>query len=187
MGAMRIAVYGAGGVGAYFGGRLAAAGEDVAFIARGEHLKAMQRRGLRVASVDGDLDLPQLDATDDPGQVGTVDVVLVGVKAWQVKEAAEAMGPVVGPDTFVVPLQNGVEAPDDLASVLGRDRVLGGLCGIVSFIEAPGCIRHTGVEPFVRFGELDNRPGTRAERLRQAFLRAGSKRRFRRISTPRCG
>ena len=175
MGAMRIAVFGAGGVGAYFGGRLAAAGEDVAFIARGEHLKAMQSRGLRVASVAGDMDLPQVEATDDPGQVGTVDVVLVGVKAWQVVEAAEAMGLLVGPDTFVVPLQNGVEAPDDLASVLGRDRVLGGLCGIVSFIEAPGCIRHTGVEPFVRFGELDNRPGTRAERLRQAFLRAGVK------------
>jgi 2-dehydropantoate 2-reductase len=170
---MRIAVFGTGAVGSYFGGRLAQAGEQVAFIARGEQLRALQDQGLRVDSIKGDFVLRPVQATDDPKQVGTVDVVLVGVKAWQVTEAAQAMGPMVGPETFVVPLQNGVEAPDQLAAVLGAEHVLGGLCRIVSFVVEPGHIRHAGLEPYMAFGELDNQPSERAQRLREAFAQAG--------------
>lgn len=169
---MRIAIFGAGGVGGYFGGRLAQAGEDVIFIARGDHLKAMSKHGLRVDSVKGDFVVKPVQATDDPAQVGTVDAVLLGVKAWQVLDAAEAMRPMVGPETFVLPVQNGVEAPSQLASVLGHEHVLGGLCGLITYIVEPGHICHAGVDPFMRFGELDNRPSERVKRLRQAFERA---------------
>ena len=170
---MRIAVFGAGGVGGYFGGRLAQAGEDVIFIARGEHLQAMLTYGLRVDSVKGDFVLKPVEATDDPAQAGIVDVILVGVKAWQVTNAAEAMRPMVGPETFVLPLQNGLEAPTQLAAVLGDEHVVGGLCGLSTYILGPGHIRHAGAEPFVRFGELDNRPSDRVERLQKVFERAG--------------
>lgn len=170
---MRIAVFGTGGVGGYFGGRLAQAGEEVTFIARGAHLHALQTQGLRVDSVLGDFVLHPVRATEDPRQVGVVDTVLVTVKAWQVPEVAEALRPLVGPATCVVPLQNGVEAPEQLASVLGVAPVVGGVCGLVSFIAAPGHIRHTAAEPFIKLGELDNRPSARLESLRQAFVRAG--------------
>ena len=169
---MRIAVFGAGGVGGYFGGRLAQAGEDVVFIARGDHLKAMSEHGLRVDSVKGDFVVKPVQATDDPAQVGTVDAILLGVKAWQVPDAAEAMWPLMGPETFVVPLQNGMEAPKQLSAVLGDEHVLGGLCGLSVFIVGPGHLSHAGADPFIRFGELDNRPSERVERLRQAFERA---------------
>jgi 2-dehydropantoate 2-reductase len=170
---MRIAVYGTGAVGGYFGGRLAQAGEDVVFIARGENLKALRSQGLRVDSLKGDFVLQPVKATDDPALIGVVDVVLVGVKAWQVPDAGQAIRPLVGPETFVVPLQNGVEAPSQLAAVLGSQHVLGGLAKIISLIEGPGHVRHTGAEPYVAFGELDNRLSERGERLHQAFVRAG--------------
>ncbi len=172
---MRVAVIGAGGVGGYFGGRLAQAGEDVVFIARGEHLRAMQQHGLRIDSVAGDYLVSPCTATDDPGAVGRVDVVLVGVKAWQVPEAAPAMRRLVGPETTVLPLQNGVEAPRQLAEALGEERVVGGLCKIISERVGPGHIRHSGAEPYVALGELDNRRSQRVEELRQAFERAGVK------------
>jgi 2-dehydropantoate 2-reductase len=169
---MRIAVFGTGAVGGYFGGRLAQAGEEVIFIARGEHLQALRSHGLQVDSVKGDFMVQPVQATHDPAQVGVVDVVLVGVKAWQVPAAAQAMRPMVGSDTFIVPLENGVEAPAQLAAVLGAQHVLGGLCKIISFTLRPGHIRHAGIEPYVAFGELDNQASERAERLRQAFARA---------------
>ena len=166
---MRIAIIGTGAVGGYFGGRLAQAGEDVIFIARGEHLQAMLDNGLRVDSIKGDFVVQPIHVTDDPKQVGTVDVILVGVKAWQVPEAAQAIRPMAGPQTFVVPLQNGVEAPSQLASTLGHEHVLGGLCGLISYVVEPGHICHAGADPFIKFGELDNHPSERAERLRIAF------------------
>jgi 2-dehydropantoate 2-reductase len=169
---MRIAVFGTGGVGGYFGGRLALAGEDVVFIARGAHLQAMRAEGLRVESPKGNFTVPSVQATDDPAQVGPMDAVLVAVKAWQVGEAAQAIHPMVGPETCVVPLQNGVEAPAQVSAVLGPQHVLGGTCVISSAITAPGCIRHLGLEPSVTFGELDHHPSPRAERLREAFMRA---------------
>ncbi len=170
---MRIAVFGVGGVGGYFGGRLAQAGEDVVFIARGAHLQALRTRGLRVESVLGDFVVHPVQATDDPRSVGIVDAVLVTVKTWQVPEVAEAIRSLIGPDTCAISLQNGVEAPEQLAAVLGRTHVVGGVCGLVSFIVAPGHIRHAAAEPFVQLGELDNRPSARLDQLRQAFERAG--------------
>jgi 2-dehydropantoate 2-reductase len=169
---MRILVFGAGGVGEYFGGRLAQAGEEVIFLARGEHLKAIQEDGLIVESIKGDFEIRPAQAVADPRQAGLVDAVLVGVKAWQVPEAAEALKPVLGPNTFVVPLSNGVEAPDQLAAVLGEEHVLGGLCRISAYIAEPGRICHAAIEPQIAFGELKNGPSSRAEALRQAFEKA---------------
>lgn len=170
---MRIAVFGAGGVGGYFGGRLAQAGEDIVFIARGDHLKAMLTDGLRVDSVKGDFVVKPVQAADDPEQVGVVDVIIVGVKTWQVHDAAQAMRPMVGPETVVLPLQNGVETPAHLAAVFGNQHVLGGLCALISFIVGPGHIRHAGFEPYVRLGELDNHVSERVQRLHEAFATAG--------------
>ncbi|MFN8652569.1 MAG: 2-dehydropantoate 2-reductase [Gemmatimonadales bacterium] len=166
---MRIAVFGAGGVGGYFGGRLAQAGADVTFIARGAHLAALRERGLAVASIKGDFRLPQLRATDDPASVGPVDAVLLAVKAWQVAGACEAMRPMIGPDTIVVPLENGVEAPDEIARILGAAHAGGGLCRILAYLTAPGEIRHAAIQPSLAFGELDRRMSPRVEALRQAF------------------
>src|SRR5688572_14714560 len=149
---MRIAVFGAGSVGGYFGGRLAEAGQDVVFISRGNHLKAIQRDGLRVDSTDGDFVVQPARASEDPVAVGPVDAILVCVKAWQVPQAAEALRPMIGAETVVVPLQNGVEAPSQLEAVLGADRVLGGLCRIMSSVVAPEHIRHAGIDPYVAFG-----------------------------------
>jgi 2-dehydropantoate 2-reductase len=170
---MRIAVFGTGGVGGYFGGRLAQGGEDVIFIARGDHLKAMRANGLRVDSLKGDFLIQPVQATDKPEDVGEVDAILVTVKAWQVPDAALAMRPMVGQNTFVVPLENGVDAPAELMAVLGEAHVLGGLCHIVSYIAEPGHIRHAGIEPHIAFGELDGRSSKRAQRLKAAFERAG--------------
>jgi 2-dehydropantoate 2-reductase len=169
---MRIAVFGAGSVGGYFGGRLAQAGEDVVFIARGDHLNAIQREGLRVESIEGDFVVQPVQASDDPAAVGPVDAILVCVKAWQVLQAAEALRPMIGSSTVVVPLQNGVEAPSQLEAFLGEDHVLGGLCRIMSSIVSPGHVRHAGIEPYVAFGRLDTRQSEGAERLREAFSRA---------------
>jgi 2-dehydropantoate 2-reductase len=168
---MKIAVYGAGAVGGYFGGRLAQSEEDVIFIARGKHLQAMKNDGLKIDSINGDFIVQPVQATENPEEAGIVDMVLVAVKAWQIPDVATAMKPMVGPETFVLPLQNGVEAPSQLAAVLGRGHVLGGLCGLISYIVGPGHIRHAGTDPFLRFGELDNSRSDRTELLRDVFER----------------
>jgi len=170
---MRVAVVGAGGVGGYFGGRLAHGGIDTIFIVRGATLEALRTRGLRVESIKGDFALPHVNATDDPASAGPVDAVLLTVKAWQIPEAAASIKPMLNTQTAVIPLENGMEGPSEIATVLGGEHALGGLCGIVSFVVAPGHIRHIGADPFVMFGELDNRRGARVERLREAFERAG--------------
>jgi 2-dehydropantoate 2-reductase len=169
---MRIAIFGAGSVGGYFGGRLSQAGEDVVFIARGEHLNTMLNQGLRVDSINGDFVVQPVQATDDPSKIGKVDMVFVGVKAWQVSEAAEAMRPLIGPETFVLPLQNGLEAPAQLSEILGDQHVLGGLCGLFSYVMGPGHIVHAGYDPFIKFGELDNHRSQRIELLLDTFKRA---------------
>jgi len=170
---VRVAVVGAGGVGGYFGGRLAQAGVDTTFLARGETLKALRGRGLRVDSVNGNFALDRVQATDDPSTVGPVDAVLLAVKAWQIPEAAKMLGPMLGPETVIVPLENGIDAPDVLVPLAGREHVAGGLCALVSFIVAPGHIHHAASEPIVMFGELDGSRSERLERLRAAFERAG--------------
>lgn len=166
---MRVAIFGAGGVGAYFGGRLAEAGHELVVIARGAHLEAIRKDGLKVFSTAGDFEVHPKLATADPAEAEPVDLVLVGVKAWQVSDAARAMKPLVGEATTVLPLQNGVEAPDLLAAELGAAAVLPGLCKIVSYIEGPGVVRHAGVEPRIEFGERDGRRSERVEALQAAF------------------
>ncbi len=172
---MRIAVFGTGGAGGYFGAQLARSGEDVVFIARGAHLQAIRKEGLRLEAPGGEVLIQPAQATDDPAQAGRVDVVLLGVKTWQVMDAAQSMKPMIGPGTFVVPLQNGVEAAAQLAEVLGAEHVLAGLCGTISRIAGPGHILTIGDANFVKFAEMDKRPSERTERLRQAFARAGVK------------
>jgi 2-dehydropantoate 2-reductase len=170
---MKIAVIGAGGVGGYFGGKLADGGADVTFIVRGATLETMRTKGLRVDSIKGDFVIEHPNATGDPTSAGHVDAIFVTVKAWQIVEAAELIKRMLGDDTMVIPLENGIDAPEQLAAILGSQHVLGGLCGIVSFIAAPGHIRHAGADPFIMFGELDNRRTPRVEALRDECLRAG--------------
>ncbi|HIL31153.1 MAG TPA: 2-dehydropantoate 2-reductase [Dehalococcoidia bacterium] len=170
---MRIAIFGAGGIGGYLGGRLSQAGEEVVLIARGEHLQAIKEHGLRVDSIKGDFVATPALATDNPTEAGPVDAVILGVKAWQVLDAAKAMRPMIGPETFVVPMQNGVEATAQLASVLGEKSVVVGLGGLVSYIVGPGHILHAGGEPYVSFGESDNSTSERTQNLLEAFKNAG--------------
>jgi 2-dehydropantoate 2-reductase len=170
---MRIVVFGTGGVGGYFGGRLAQAGEDVTFVARGEHLRAIKANGLKVDSTTGDFVVFPAKATDDVKEIGEVDLVILGVKAWQVSEAARALKPLVGANTTVLPLQNGVEAVPQLVAELGPANVIGGLCRIVSFVVAPGHIRHAGFTPSIIIGELDNRRTDRIVTIEEVFRRAG--------------
>jgi 2-dehydropantoate 2-reductase len=170
---MHIVVFGAGGVGGYFGGRLTQAGERVTFIARGKHLEAMRAEGLFVESIKGNFSIRPVDATDDTTQVNDVDAVLVCVKTWQLPDCARAIVAMLSQKTVVVPLENGVEAPTQLAEVLGEAAVMGGLCRISSHIASPGHIHHTGIEPVIEFGELDNRPSPRANALLECLQRAG--------------
>ncbi|MFN8582031.1 MAG: 2-dehydropantoate 2-reductase [Gemmatimonadaceae bacterium] len=162
---MRVAVFGSGAVGGYFGGRIAKAGHDVTFIARGAHLDSIRRDGLRVTSIAGDFVVHPASATDDPASIGPVDLVLVGVKAWQIAEAAAGMRALMGPDTMVVPLENGVEAPYELARALGAQHALGGLCRVLAFVTGPGQIQHAGIDPYLAFGELNGARSERVDRL----------------------
>lgn len=172
---MRIAIYGVGGVGGYFGARLVQAGQEVAFIARGDHLAAIRSKGLCVTTPSGETLVQPAIATADPGDVGPVDVVILAVKAEQVGEVAASVEPMLGEQSCVVPLQNGVEAANQLSAILGRKHVVAGLCGIMSWISAPGHVRTLGDVHFIRFGELDNRPSERTDALRRVFDGAGVK------------
>ncbi len=169
---MRVAVFGTGGVGAYFGARLAQVGNEVAFIARGAHLDAIRTNGLRVDSVFGDMLVKPALASDSTEGIGAVDFVLLGVKTWQVADVAPSLKPLLGPDTVVVPLQNGVETADLLAAALGARHVAGGVCGGFCFIVGPGHVKHIGGITFIKFGELDRNRSERLERLRAEFTKA---------------
>jgi len=162
---MRIAVVGAGGVGGYFGGRLAAAGADVRFLARGAHLEALRSRGLTVHSFRGDFHLPRVTATDDPRAIGPVDIVLFTVKLYDAEAATALLPPLVGPDTAVIPLQNGVDGVDIVSRVVGREHTAGGTVYVAAVISEPGVIRHSALDHLI-FGELD---GTRSPRLQRLF------------------
>lgn len=166
---MRVAVFGAGSVGGYFGGQLAMAGLDVIFIARGAHLDAIRANGLVVESAKGNFTVAPAQAEQDPAAVGPVDVVLLGVKAGQVSEAAQAMRPLIGPETIVIPLQNGVEASDELAAVLGSQHVTGGLCRVSCILTAPGHIVHAAMEPTIAFNWFDGHADARLQAVQAAF------------------
>jgi 2-dehydropantoate 2-reductase len=170
---MRICVYGTGAVGGYFGGRLAEHGEEVVFLARGRTLEALRSSGLHVQSPLGDISLPQVEVAEDPAAVGAVDLVLVAVKAWQVPEVAFALRPLVGPESRVMPLENGVEAADQLAAVVGRRAVLDGLCRILAHVESPGRVVHGGAEPYVAFGRRGEAPDAEAEAIAAALRKPG--------------
>ena len=159
---MRIAVMGSGGVGGYVGGRLAAAGQDVTFVARGAHLAAIREHGLALRSALGDVLIRPAQASDDPAAIGPVDLVIFAVKLYDTGAAAAATTPLLGPGTGVLTLQNGVDSTDLLGRVLGPAHVIGGVAHIAAVIEEPGVIRHTGTMASFAFGELD---GTRSERV----------------------
>ena len=169
---MRIAIVGAGAVGGYFGGRLAAAGSDVTFIARGPHLDAMRARGLRLESPKGDLHVHRVNATDDPGTVGPVDTVLFAVKLYDVESAVALLRPLVGSDTIVVPIQNGVDAAAMVTRAVGRPHVGGGVAYVAAVVSEPGVVRHTAMDQLI-FGELDGVRSPRLERLLSACEAAG--------------
>lgn len=166
---MKFAIIGTGGVGGYFGARLHESGEDVVFLARGPHLQALRKNGLRLHSIHGDYHAQTVNATDDLSEMGKADVVLVTTKTWQVPEVAPALQALLHDDSFVVPLQNGVEAADQLAEALGDERVVGGLCGVMAYLEAPGVIRHAAIAPFITFGERDGRLSARMDALDAAL------------------
>lgn len=170
---MRVAVIGAGAVGGYFGGRLAASGHEVTFVARGQHLETMWRDGLHIASPLGDLQVDASSATADPEQIGPVDAVLLAVKTWQLGDVLPALPSLLGDDTVVVTAQNGVEAPDRVAAVVGQDAVAPGIARIFAWVESPGHIRHAGGEPSFTFAEWTSEPSQRTDRLRTAWAEAG--------------
>ena len=169
---MKIAVYGAGGVGGHFGGLLAVAGAEVHLIARGAHLAALRDNGLSVHSVRGDF-VVRLPATSDPADIGPSDYVLFCVKSFDTDTAAAQLEPLVGEDTAVLSLQNGVETEDRLAGVIGYDHVMAGLTFIFLTIEAPGVIAHAGGPGNVVFGELDGSRSKRATRFLDLCVKAG--------------
>jgi 2-dehydropantoate 2-reductase len=171
---MKIAVMGAGALGCYFGARLSEAGHEVWFIARGAHLEAMRRDGLRIESPKGDLHLRDVHATDDPGAVGPADVVLLCVKNRDVESAAAAAAPLVGPETFFVTVQNGVTAPDRLAAIVGRGRVVPGVVRTPGDIRAPGVVRHSAPADVITFGEPDGGGSARSTALCEALRAAGT-------------
>jgi len=170
---MKIAVVGAGGVGGGFGAALAKAGADVTFIARGAHLAAMKSAGLKIESPRGDTHLVPTQATDDPKTIGQVDVVLFCVKLWDLESAGEHIKPLIGPQTAVIPLQNGIDAPDRLIPILGAKAVMGGVAQISASIIQPGVIRQVGTFMRMIFGEIDGSRSKRAEEFLALCLKAG--------------
>ena len=155
---MRAAIMAAGAVGGYFGGRMAAAGNDVVFIARGAHGDSIRRDGLKIESALGDLHLKNVNVTDDPNQVGPVDVVLFAVKLWDTEMAGEQTRPLVGRNTRVITLQNGVDSVERLAPILGNEATIAGTTYVITNITKPGVIHHTGTVAKIHCGRLDGRP-----------------------------
>jgi 2-dehydropantoate 2-reductase len=170
---MRIAVMGTGGVGGYFGARLAQAGCDVAFIARGAHLAAIRDSGLLVERPLGDIRLASVRATADPATLGKVDLVLFAVKLWDTEAAAERIRPLIGAETAVVSLQNGVQKDEVLRRVLGPEPVMGGVCYVAAVIDRPGVVKQTGTMERLVFGEYDGTVSRRGEALLDACKKAG--------------
>ena len=158
---MKIAAMAAGAVGAYFGGRLQAGGHDVAYIARRAHLEALRKDGLKIESVHGDLHLPKVNATPDPKEVGPVDVVLFAVKLWDTETAAELTRPLVGPNTRVITLQDGVDSYERVSAILGKEQTCPGTAYIAAVLGGPGVMRHTSKFATMRVGRMDGKPDAR--------------------------
>ena len=170
---MRIAAMAAGAVGAYFGARLQAAGHDVFYIARGAHREAIEKNGLTIESVHGDPHLPKVNVTDDPASVGPVDIVLFAVKLWDTEKAAEQAKPLLGPDTRVVTLQNGVDSYERIAPIVGADRAIPGVTYVVTVIDRPGVIKQASQFQSIICGTIDGRPDARLQAFVDAAKAAG--------------
>lgn len=169
---MNIIVIGAGGVGGYFGGKLAKAGFNVTFIVRGKHLEAIKKNGLQVKSINGDFTVhPKV--TDAISAIKNPDLVILGIKSWQIIEVAKQLKPVINKNTMVLPLQNGADNADKLLSILEKENVLAGLCKIVSKVEAPGIINHFAYDPEIVFAEYDNTKTDRIKSIKTIFDKAG--------------
>ncbi len=162
---MRIAIMGAGGVGGYYGGLLAAAGQEVTFIARGAHLQALREKGLHVKSVHGDFTVSPAKATDHADEIGPVELVLVATKTYHTDEAAQAIKPLLGANTAVISLQNGIDAAERIGSAVGMEHVLGGATWLSAAIEAPGRIGQYSQFRRIALGEMDGRITPRAEAI----------------------
>jgi len=170
---MKIAIIGTGGVGGYFGGKLSQAGHDLTFLARGEHLKAIQSNGLIVKSILGDFIAKPVKATDQIKNIGKSDLVILGIKAWQVKDIGLELPQIMDNQTVILPLQNGVLAAEELKELVNPKHVIAGLCRIISKIDAPGIINHMGVTPTIVLGELDNAKTDRIRKISDVFTQAG--------------
>jgi 2-dehydropantoate 2-reductase len=172
---MKIAMMGSGGVGGFFGGRLAHAGYDVSFVARGAHLAALRERGLLIESqAHGDIRVPKVRATDDPAEIGPVDVVIMSVKLWDTEAAIRQMRPMLKTGTAVLSLQNGVIKDDILRRELGEAPVMGGVCYVATTIARPGVILQTGTMQRVVIGEYDGRASERSRTLHEALGKSGA-------------
>src|SRR5262245_44449846 len=172
---MRVTVMGTGGTGGYFGGLLARAGEDVTFVARGAHLEAIRANGLTVRSrLVGDFTVPAR-ATDDPAESGLADLILFCVKAYDTEQAAQQIRSVVGSDTVILPVQNGIDSAERIGRVVGLGQVIGGLAGVSSVVASPGVVEHRAGPDIIQLGELDGPPKARTQRIAEALGRAGIK------------
>lgn len=172
---MKIAIIGSGGVGGYFGGKMAHAGFDVTFFARGEHLKAIQTNGLTIKSIDGNFKVNAPKATDQIKNIGFADLIIIAVKAWQLKELAIELKSIVHDKTLIIPLLNGILAIDELKEQINEQNLIGGLCRIISKIESPGVINHMGITPTIVFGEISNTKTERLLAIKEVFDTSGIK------------
>ncbi len=170
---MKIVVIGTGGVGGYFGGLLCKGGNDVTFIGRGEHRMAILENGLTVKSIKGDFNVKDVQITENIREAGPADVIIIALKAWQVRPLLDDIASIVKDETVIIPLENGVSTPDELIEKIPSRHVVGGMCRIISMIESPGVITHTGVDPVMIFGELDGALSDRLIRIKELFAASG--------------
>ncbi|WP_037319025.1 ketopantoate reductase family protein [Salegentibacter sp. Hel_I_6] len=170
---MKILIFGIGGVGGYFGGKLAHAGFNVSMIARGKHLEAIKENGLEVESINGNFTVKPKLATDNLAEVPTPDLVILGIKSWQIPQVASQLKPFISAETMILPLQNGANNVEKLLESFPKKNILAGLCHIVSFVEKPGKIKHVSFEPRITFGEIDNSNSERVQQLKSVFDKAG--------------
>ncbi|WP_417360704.1 ketopantoate reductase family protein [Galbibacter sp.] len=172
---MNILIYGIGGIGGYFGGKLALTNHHVTFIARGKQLRAIQENGLKVKSILGDFHCTPNLVTDDPKQAPTPDLVIMGVKSWQLAQGAAQIATILGENSLVLPLQNGVDNPNKLIQHIDEKQVLCGFCNLISFIETPGVVCHFAFPPTLTFGELNNSKSSRIQEIDAVFKQADIK------------
>lgn len=166
---MKVAIIGTGGIGGYFGGKIAKAGFDVTFLARGKQLKALQENGLTVKSILGDFHIDSVHATDSISSIGKCDLIILSTKAWQLKGLANELKFLLKDDSTILPLQNGVLAIEELEAEIDKKYIVGGLCRIISKIESPGVINHLGITPIIVFGETDNAKTDRTLKIKELF------------------